>query len=284
MTTPRVELSYETIGEGRPLVALHGSPGDRHQSQFELERQFAHRGGWRRVYVDLPGHGESPAPDGMVDGGQVAEATASFLRRLMGAEPFALAGTSYGGYLALRMLPFLGEAIDGLLLSVPVIVFPSGLRQLPPRTVLKRDDDLAALARRNGVDWLDEFGVVQSKSALEYILACATARSDGTWQERGAELTPYRISFDRDALPFPAPTLFLLGRQDSICGYRDAWSLIEHFPRATFAVLDGVGHFLWGERTELASVLFQDWLDRVEAWRPPPDASTAPGPVRASLG
>ncbi len=119
MIARHVDLSYETLGEGRPIVALHGSLGDRHQSQFELERQFVQRTGWRRIYVDLLGHGGSPSPDWITDSGQVVEVTASFLRRLMGSEPFVLVGSSYGGYLALRMLPHLGNSLDGLLLSVP---------------------------------------------------------------------------------------------------------------------------------------------------------------------
>jgi len=48
--------------------------------------------------------------------------------------------------------------------------------------------------------------------------------------------------------PFLAPTLILTGRQDNICGYRDAWEVLELYPRATFAVLDRAGHILRGEQ------------------------------------
>ena len=30
----------------------------------------------------------------------------------------------------------------------------------------------------------------------------------------------------------------LLGRQDSSVGYKDAWSILDNYPRGTFAVLD----------------------------------------------
>ena len=56
----------------------------------------------------------------------------------------------------------------------------------------------------------------------------------------------YEFSFDITRLPKPfmKPALLLLGRQDNICGYRDAWRTLENYPRATFVVLDRAGHCL----------------------------------------
>jgi len=55
----------------------------------------------------------------------------------------------------------------------------------------------------------------------------------------------------------------VLGRQDSVVGYRDAWRLIESYPRATFAVLDRAGHWLQIEQERLFAELAAEWLDRV---------------------
>lgn len=79
----------------------------------------------------------------------------------------------------------------------------------------------------------------------------------------------YAFSFDVDALPeepFPAPTLIVTGRQDSLCGYRSAWDLLDNFPRATFAVLDRAGHGLSAEQKMLFRALVGEWLDRVEEY------------------
>jgi pimeloyl-ACP methyl ester carboxylesterase len=75
----------------------------------------------------------------------------------------------------------------------------------------------------------------------------------------------YAFSFE-DALTarIEAPALVVAGRQDSIVGYRDAWPLLEHLPRATFAVLDRAGHALEDEQAALFSALVNEWLDRVE--------------------
>ena len=74
------------------------------------------------------------------------------------------------------------------------------------------------------------------------------------------------FSFDVRTLPEPflRPALILTGRQDSEVGYRDAWDLVEDYPRATFAVLDRAGHSVPYEQERLWKALVNEWLDRVE--------------------
>ena len=78
----------------------------------------------------------------------------------------------------------------------------------------------------------------------------------------------YAFSFPVDVLPepFPAPALIITGRQDSLCGYQDAWDLLDNFPRATFAVLERAGHGLSVEQQNLFRTLVAEWLDRVEEY------------------
>ena len=75
----------------------------------------------------------------------------------------------------------------------------------------------------------------------------------------------YAFSFDVDRLneKFNNPTLILLGRQDSSVGYKDAWSILDNYPRGTFAVLDKAGHNLQIEQKNLFNSLVNEWLERV---------------------
>jgi pimeloyl-ACP methyl ester carboxylesterase len=81
---------------------------------------------------------------------------------------------------------------------------------------------------------------------LRNVSVPAVKRADHAFLEKLTLQGNAAFSFDVDALPepFPAPALFLLGRQDNVVGYRDAWDVVENYPRATFAVLDRAGHFL----------------------------------------
>jgi pimeloyl-ACP methyl ester carboxylesterase len=54
------------------------------------------------------------------------------------------------------------------------------------------------------------------------------------------------------------------GRFDNRCGYRAAFEILEDYPLATYAVLDGAGHVAGLERPDLYRALVTDWLDRVE--------------------
>jgi pimeloyl-ACP methyl ester carboxylesterase len=60
----------------------------------------------------------------------------------------------------------------------------------------------------------------------------------------------------------------LTARQDHLCGYRDAWELLDTSPRATFAVLDRAGHLVNIEQDVLCHALMREWLDRVEEATP----------------
>ena len=75
-----------------------------------------------------------------------------------------------------------------------------------------------------------------------------------------------RLSFDVDRLParFDRPALFILGRQDSVVGFRAALRLADAYPRATIAVLDRAGHGLPWEQEGIFRLLVGDWLARVE--------------------
>ena len=75
---------------------------------------------------------------------------------------------------------------------------------------------------------------------------------------------PFSFDVDRLPAPFGGPTLMLTARQDHLCGYRDAWDLLDHYPRATFAVLDRAGHLVNIEQDALCQALMREWLDRVE--------------------
>ncbi|MFL2052921.1 alpha/beta fold hydrolase [Leuconostoc mesenteroides] len=53
-------LTYEVMGEGIPIVFLHGLYLDRESTMFFFEPQVRFNG-FKRIYIDLPGMGSSIA-------------------------------------------------------------------------------------------------------------------------------------------------------------------------------------------------------------------------------
>ncbi len=189
----------------------------------------------------------------------------AFVDEAIGDEPFLLVGESYGGYLARALVQRRRDQVLGLALICPMVVAEASGRALPPRTVRRPDPELIAALDPAEASEFTDVAVIESADTL------ASFRADvAPGLAAGAAATIARIRsayaldepIERDE-PFAAPTLIVAGRQDWIVGYLDQWDLVEHYPAASFAVLDVAGHNLQFERPRLFGALVRDWLDRV---------------------
>jgi pimeloyl-ACP methyl ester carboxylesterase len=266
-----ITVHYEAFGEGRPIIALHGWGMDHRYMVSDLEPLFRQRDGWKRIYPDLPGHGLTPGPDWIKDRDQELDVVLDFVDAVIPEERFAVAGSSAGAYMARGVVHRRPAAIDGVLLTVPLIAAGDAERHVPSHVTVVTDPALASELEPDEAEGLFEIVVVQSRKVLEYLRADVPSAETGdeAYQERIHERPEtYAFSFDVDALPkpCPAPTLIVTGRQDSVIGYRDAWGILENYPRGTFAVLDRAGHFMGVEQAALFHALAGEWLDRVEEY------------------
>jgi len=131
--------------------------------------------------------------------------------------------------------------------------------------VIRRDPDFAA-ALQPGEEWMHIL-VVQTRAMVEDVRALMKH-----WAPLHPEFAPRlqgkSFLFEAHILPepFPGPTLFVMGRQDHLAGYKGAWSILDSFPRGTFAVFDGAGHLLDLEQPVLQKALTNEWLDRIEEY------------------
>ena len=277
-----ITVDYETCGQGRPILMLHGLYSDHSGMTFTMEPHFTERDGWRRIYLDLPGHGRTPAPGWIVSHDQVLDVIEEFIDRVIPGERFLVAAQSYGGYLARGLIYRRGEKIDGVLLTVPVIVPNPAPEDLPPRTVVAGDPAIVAQARAENLAGFEDMTVTQSADALSvFRVYKAIPSPDHELLDRLSQSSTFTFDVDAPPQPFQAPTLFILGRQDHWFGYCDAWRILENYPRATFAILDGGGHVIYAEKKALFGALVREWLDRVEQWtraRAPMDGAMGGAP------
>ena len=260
-----IPVHYKVVGEGRPIVMLHGGGLDHRHMVDELEPVFVDHPDWKRIYPDLPGHGKTPVTDSIFTQEHVLNVILEFIDRVLPGQTFAIAGLSRGGYLARGVIYKRPDSIDGALLIVPASAIAGASEDLPHTTLVK-DPALASELRPGEAN---RFGmlVVQNREILERMRAThfpADASSDKAHRKRIAE--NYDLSFDVNALarPMPKPVLIITGAQDDVVGFRDAWKMMDVFPRATFATLDRAGHMLPFEQEILFRVLAAEWLQRVE--------------------
>ena len=262
----RITIHYKDRGEGRAFLALHGWPLDHRAVAGAFEPIFEKRHGWRRIYPDLPGMGRTEGPDWLVTQDQVLDVLTDFVDHVIPNGRFVVAGLSYGGLLAQGLVHRLTDRMDGLLLLVPSMG-PEETRDLPSHCVLRRESiDFEGVADQN-IAGFQNLAVVQTQEHFEAWkrdIIPGVRAADDEFLDRLRK--KYAFSFNTAVLsePFTKPALFLHGRQDNVCGYRDAWKVLENYPRATYVVLDRAGHSLHMEQRALFEALTTEWLDRVE--------------------
>jgi pimeloyl-ACP methyl ester carboxylesterase len=263
-----VSINYEIIGSGRPIVMLHGYYVDYRVMAGCMEPLFKDKEGYKRVYIDLPGMGKSGSAGWIANSDDIIEVITEFIEKIIPDENFLLAGQSYGGYLARGVLYKMTGRVDGVLLICPVIIADNEKRNVPDHVVLVKDENLLSRLSAEEAEDFSSGSVVQSERIYERSkneVMAGVELADSKFLQ-SIRKNGYGFSFDVDNLKekFKGPSLLLLGKQDDCVGYKDCWSILDNFSRATFAVLDTAGHSLQIEQEEVFNSLVKEWLKRVD--------------------
>lgn len=257
-----VSIHFVERGSGMPLVALHGVGVDHRELEAGLE-PLVSASGCRRIYPDLPAMGHSTAV-GLASNNDVVAVLAEFIERTA-QEPALLVGHSYGAYVARGIAAKCPELVAGLALICPL---PEAVGTTPPPSVVVQDDAAYDELEPGQRTAFDEYFVVRTPE---------TARRFRDVAAPGAALVDQAALTDIFQVwpiepgeeTFSQPTLILAGLHDSTVGFDDAVKLLDGYPRATLAVVDGAGHALLHEQPEAIAGLVTDWVGRVRTeWGP----------------
>ena len=262
-------INYEIIGEGRPILVLHGWAADHRCMLNDMDPVFLTRKGWKRIYLDLPGMGKSPGKAEFAYQDLILDILIEFIEKVIPGERFVVAGYSYGGYLARGLIHRKANLIDGLFLLAPAVHANDKDRTLPPHVVLVEDKSVISMLEPDEEELFLNVAVVQSQKHLKALREDFLPASNIADFNFLSDLSEnYSFSFDVDTLdkPFPGPALIIMGRQDAICGFRDGWEILDNYPRGSFVVLDRAGHALFVEQGEVIHFLVGEWLDRIDEY------------------
>ncbi|MGM5630991.1 alpha/beta hydrolase [Apibacter raozihei] len=262
-------ISYEQIGEGVPIVFLHGIPLDRRALKNPMEDSLKNINGYKRIYLDLPGMGQSGKINRVYSSDDMVEILNEFITDVIGDAKFLLVGQSYGAYLSLGLLLKNVNSINGVFLICPCTVPDRSKRILPVKKEL---------------DWSNPFinKYKKEETFVDY-LNFTEVRNEQTWKKYQEDIIPgmkiadlefinqlqatgYEYTYHNELknLKFRKPSTILTGSQDACVGFEDAFKLTPNFEHLTFSVLDNTGHNLQIEHPELLKVYFKDWISRVE--------------------
>lgn len=282
-----IELFYEVCGSERPILMIHGYYLDHQVMVGAMEPIFAGHPGWQRIYFDMPGMGQTPGPDWVTSSDEMLNVVDAFVEHVLGNRPFAIAGLSYGAYIARGLLQRRFEQVNGLLLFAPVVAPTETDDHRPSHEVLVQDEAVMAAMPEPFRPQLEGTMVVQDGRIFNRLpteFAPGFFGADRPFLQNLRQ--QYAFTFDLNDLPepFTKPALIIAGRQDSGVGYWLPTQLVTQYPRATLAVLDRAGHGLNLEQAGLFNQLVADWIQRmVEAESGAPFDTMGEKVIRAAV-
>ncbi|MGB6424661.1 MAG: alpha/beta hydrolase [Solirubrobacterales bacterium] len=261
-------VNYVEIGEGPPIVFVHGLGGC-WQNWLENLPHFA-AAGYRAIAMDLPGFGYSPMPTWEISipayGRLVDELCVR--RDLEGA---TLVGNSMGGFIAAEAAIAMPSWIDRLLLVSAAGISHARMRREPVLATARMLNLLNPLLARVNTRGLNRPGVRQIsfqgvfrhpqriRRELLYEFSANAIGAPG-FLPALATLTGYDFL---DRLPRIAmPTLLVWGRDDLVVPASDAPGYHERIKDSELHIFDDCGHVPMAERPLRFNRLLQGFLEK----------------------
>ncbi|KAJ6172472.1 hypothetical protein N7470_001539 [Penicillium chermesinum] len=240
------ELSAHEIGDGLPVLIIHGWQGDGRVEELDFEPIFSQILGLRRIYIDLPGMGKTPA-NNVKDLDDMYHRLEQFIDSRLRGSRFVLIGTSCGGYLARAIAQKYSDQIDGLLLRVPLIEPDDNKRDLDAFQALVRDQQIMSSIS------------AEDKETLGDILV-----------QTPAYVAALKAKFEKAYLPAQAAsdTKVLGPIRNDLQRYSLSWSLDDKdvkFP-CTDTHYRGT-HGIPVDENGVFEALVRDWTTRINEWR-----------------
>ncbi len=213
----------------------------------EQVEEFTDR--YRLILWDLPGHGESEAPDSETSPDSL---TGDMLAILDGAQEdrAVLGGLGAGGTLALRFWRAHPERVRGLVL----IGTMPGLRSVAAREIWNGQvGDLAASIERDGLDAMEGGAEVDPHLHACHLSVAMAARAVLTQRDEGA--LPWLGQID-------VPVLILVGSEDRP-NLTAAAYMARIIPNARQVVIPRANHAANIHKPEAVNAAIRDFLGRL---------------------
>ncbi len=242
-----VDLNSQVVGEGEPLIIIHGLFGSA-RNWGSIARSL---GEIRQVHcLDLRNHGSSPW-DGHMSYEEMAEDVAAYIER-RGLAPCDILGHSMGGKTAMQLALTRPDLLERLIV---VDIAPVGyIRESFPEYIrAMQNADLTRLHRRADID--SELAPAIPDPSLRAFLMQNLVSEHGRFHWRInldgiAPNLPAIIDFPAHRTTFDGPTTFLAGERSDYIRPRDEAEMKRLFPRHKLIEIGQSGHWPHAEQPE----------------------------------
>lgn len=253
-----LKLHFRTIGEGAPLIVMHGVFGSADNWQT-LGKVFSSK---RKVYlVDLRNHGNSPHSDRFDYDCMVED-----MVELMEDEGMAMAsilGHSMGGKVAMHLATkYPAKVAELIIVDIAPKYYPPHHTQIFEGFHAVKMDTLSS--RKEADAQLS--AVISNVGIRQFILKNLHRKSDGTF---GWKLNLPIIESNIDTVgsavleedaSYKGNTLFIAGGSSGYITEQDHQLIEHHFPKAKVAYVAGAGHWVHAEKPKELSELVTNFF------------------------
>jgi len=260
-------LNYKTYGSGKPIYFFHGMGSDSRSLEVVYEPLFKNKS-YKRIYLDLPGMGDSQDVYDVKNSDDVLNLIIEFIRHTSDSKKIAIVGHSYGGYLCLGLLVKLSDQIDSAFITCPVIKADKVNRNVSTH---KNINDGEVIVERNADKYQDFLGsnVLINQNAWDVyqatVLPGIEKYNREFWNNIKVE-KKYQLSFENE-LPFTLSNLqskvtILLGKNDPVVGFQDQLSLLSSGNDIQEVILNNAGHNLFTDISIDLNFYFNKFLKK----------------------
>lgn len=253
-------IHFQSMGEGQPLVIIHGLFGTSDNLKG-VARELSNE--YKVFLIDAPGHGDSSSLP-LLSLANMAAEVAKFITEL-NVGPVAILGHSLGGKIAME-----------LALTEPNLVSKLIVADIAPVQYTRRHDDiisslksvpLATLENRQQADALLEKKIAEPgvrSFLLKSLVRDKEAGSGWKWRfdlEQLAKDYDELIKANIDG-EFVKPTLFIIGSESNYVTADYRPQIVSRFPNVQAKTISGAGHWLHAERTVAFVKISRDFLSQ----------------------
>lgn len=237
-------MHYEIYGQGQPIYFIHGHGLSLISMVETYEKIFEKLANYQRIYIDLPGMGQSPADDQMDSSLAIAEALVQLIENLSPEGKIILFGHSYGGYLSMAINYLMPDRVQKLFLTCPPVKAINQERRLAKhKNVYLQEIEIDPKYAKAYY----EMSVVISPETLDRYQRISlpgieqfNQEYDEFLQRQGQRFL--KLPFEKEMYAMDPQLCLILARNDQIVGYKDQIEVFIDKDNASIYLIENAGH------------------------------------------
>lgn len=275
-----IDLAYDDEGNGPVVVLLHGYPFDRSMWRGQIEALSAH--GYRAIAPDLRGFGEMSDKLRFVAAAdrRETERQAEACRTTMTMEDMAhdiaalmdelkidqavVCGLSMGGYVAFEFAKLFRERLNGLVLAGTRAPADNDQEKQNREQQAKRvfADGMNGVAEASLPKLLSPRTLAEKPEVVKQVRDMIV-RADPRGAASAQHGMAARRDYSKDLSEIVAPTLIIVGREDTIRPVGDAEFMHDGIRNSRLEVIDDAAHMTNMEQPKIFNDVLVRFLETV---------------------